>query len=240
MFWPGRPAATCQYRKSAEQDRPSNPALQATAKTAPRLSAGAVRQPWTFLACSCLDPLPRRDERMRLMHTPGFPKRPRPSGTAEPVDRRTALGWISAAVAGAAWPAGVAAAADDRSRDLQPNSGTTRLRKIATEEAFTIPQIADAVRDVVRRGGANLDLKLLRLIYDRPPEVVPAVPSPLAGNRDALASTFLPRLLDLGAGRLADMDANGVDMHLLSLTGPESRCSIPPRRSRSPACRTTD
>lgn len=98
--------------------------------------------------------------------------------------------------------------------------GANKLRKIATEEAFTIPEVAAAVRDVVRRGGSNLDLKLLRLIYDPPSQTPPAGEAVRPGDRDALARTFLPRLLDLGAGRLADMDANGVDMHLLSLTVP--------------------
>ena len=79
--------------------------------------------------------------------------------------------------------------------------------------------IAAALRDVVRRGGPNLDLKLLRLIYDTPADAPSGASSP-AGSRDALARTFLPRLLDLGAGRLADMDASGVDVHLLSLTMP--------------------
>jgi len=48
------------------------------------------------------------------------------------------------------------------------------------------------------------------------------VPRAAAENldRDASARAVLPRLLDIDAGRLADMDANGVDMHLLSLTMP--------------------
>lgn len=94
------------------------------------------------------------------------------------------------------------------------------MRKIATEEAFTIPEVAAAVRDVVRRGGQNLDLKLLSLIYDSPLDPSSGIRQPNAGNRDALARTLLPRLLDLDAARLADMDANGVDMHLLSLGVP--------------------
>jgi 5-carboxyvanillate decarboxylase len=152
------------------------------------------------------------------MHTPGSPRRTRPSKDGNPIDRRTALARMSATVAGTAWTAGLDAASADRSRNLEPNPGKARLRKIATEEAFTIPEIAAAVRDVVRQGGSNLDLKLLRLIYDAP--TAPAGVSPAAASRDALARTFLPRLLDLGAGRLADMDANGVDVHLLSLTMP--------------------
>jgi len=76
------------------------------------------------------------------------------------MDRRTALGIMSGAIAAAA----TRTAADERERTLQSNSTKPRLRKIATEEAFIIPEIASAVRDVVRRGGSNLDLKLLRLI----------------------------------------------------------------------------
>lgn len=96
------------------------------------------------------------------------------------------------------------------------------MRKIATEEAFVIPEVAEAMRDVVRRDGASLDLKLLTLIYDAPPQKSPSIQSrspvvPVATNRDALARMLLPRLLDIDTGRLADMDANGVDMHLLSL-----------------------
>lgn len=131
------------------------------------------------------------------------------------MDRRTALGIMSGAITAAA----TRTSADERDRTLQTNPTKSRLRKIATEEAFIIPEIASAVRDVVRRGGPNLDLKLLRLIYDAPADTG-ANPSAAAGSRDALARTFLPRLLDIGEGRLAEMDANGVDMHLLSLTVP--------------------
>ena len=131
------------------------------------------------------------------------------------MDRRTALGIMSGGITAAA----TRIAADERGRTLQTSPTKSRLRKIATEEAFIIPEIASAVRDVVRQGGPNLDLKLLRLIYDAPADngANPAAP---AGSRDALARTFLPRLLDIGEGRLAEMDANGVDMHLLSLTVP--------------------
>lgn len=81
-----------------------------------------------------------------------------------------------------------------------------------------IPEVAAAVRDMARRGGSNLDLKLLATIYDAPALVASnsATPPPVS-NRNAGARLLLPKLLDLDAGRLADMDANGVDMHLLSL-----------------------
>src|SRR6476646_4029553 len=128
------------------------------------------------------------------------------------MDRRTALAILSGTVGAAA----TGSAAGEREGNLQSTSPKPHLRKIATEEAFIIPEIAAAVRDVVRQGGPNLDLKLLRLIYDAPADTAPAPP----GTRDALARTFLPRLLDIGEGRLGEMDSNGVDIHLLSLTVP--------------------
>jgi len=36
-------------------------------------------------------------------------------------------------------------------------------------------------------------------------------------NRDAVSRLVLRNLLDLDAGRLANVDASGVDMHVLSL-----------------------
>jgi hypothetical protein len=71
-------------------------------------------------------------------------------------------------MSGAITAAATRTAADERGRTLQTSPTKSRLRKIATEEAFIIPEIASAVRDVVRQGGPNLDLKLLRLIYDAP------------------------------------------------------------------------
>ena len=130
------------------------------------------------------------------------------------MDRRTALAILSGAIGATA----TSSAADEHDGASQPGSQTPRLRKIATEEAFIIPEIAAAVREVVRQGGPNLDLKLLRLIYDAPADTAAATTQP--GTRDALARTFLPRLLDIGEGRLAEMDSHGVDMHLLSLTVP--------------------
>jgi hypothetical protein len=119
------------------------------------------------------------------MHTPRHPKGPSVSSHGAGSDRRTALALMSAAVASAAWPAGLDAAAREPRPGLQSNDSKTRLRKIATEEAFTIPEIAAGVRDAVRRGGSNLDLKLLRLVYDAPPQTLPAVRSapPLTATR---------------------------------------------------------
>lgn len=81
----------------------------------------------------------------------------------------------------------------------------SKLRKIATEEACTFPEIASALRDVARAGGTNLDLPLLTAIDNAPTGTQPR---------------FLPELLDLETQRLEDMDRHGVDVQLLSLTAP--------------------
>ena len=80
-----------------------------------------------------------------------------------------------------------------------------RVRKIATEEACCIPEIAERYAQLSRSVWENLDFKLVGGIYDAPR----SAPSPL-----------LPQLLDIDAGRLAVMDANNVDVHLLSQTAP--------------------
>ena len=77
------------------------------------------------------------------------------------------------------------------------------IHRIATEEAFSIPEIAEKLREVARGTERNLDMPLVRGIYD-------------AGD----IAGFLQPLLDLEEERIRVMDANGVDMHLLSLTAP--------------------
>ena len=161
------------------------------------------------------------------MHTPGSPDRVPPLSDGNPIDRRTAVAWMFAAAAGAAWPGDLAAGSLAGPGGPGPNSGRTHLRKIATEEHFTIPEVAAAMREVARRGGTNLDLAFLRLTYDPPGGAAPAGEAP-AGSRDALARSFLPRLLDLDRARMAEMDANGVDVHLLSLTSPGVQMFDPP------------
>ncbi len=84
---------------------------------------------------------------------------------------------------------------------------TKTIRRIATEEAFSIPEVSAALRGVCHEPGNSLDLPLLRRIYDA------------AGDKHAQPE-LLTLLLDLEETRLQDMDANGVDMHLLSLTAP--------------------
>ena len=134
------------------------------------------------------------------------------------IDRRTALVGMSAIAASAVAGFPPIASSNDFHRDNRRQT-RAKVRMIATEEAFVIPEVADEYRLVARRGGKNLDLKLLSTIYDAPPPPKDQ-PLPAATSRDALARLLLPKLLDVDAGRLADMDAGGVDMHLLSLTSP--------------------
>lgn len=141
------------------------------------------------------------------------------------INRRSLLTWIATFGATASWRRDASAKS---LRVHTASSVSTRqvpapsLRKIATEEAFAIPELTAPMREVLRRGGSNLDLTLLRTIYAETTatSVSPSGISPSGSNRDALARLLLPQLLDIGAGRLADMDASGVDMQVLSLFMP--------------------
>jgi len=138
--------------------------------------------------------------------------------------RRSALKGILALAAASGLPLILDAQASvpDQDETDIPASPKKAIRKIATEEAFNIPEIAEAIKDVVRKGGTNLDLPLLKQIYDGPPPPVNSSPSTTTSvsDRDRAALSLLPRLLDLNEARLADMDASGVDMHVLSLAMP--------------------
>jgi predicted TIM-barrel fold metal-dependent hydrolase len=117
------------------------------------------------------------------------------------MNRREALANLSALGIGAT----LAGLGDAQAAQGDVGQRRSKLRKIATEEAFAIPEIVDALREVVRAGGSNLDLPLLKTIYDAPAGTEPR---------------FLPELLDLEKQRLADMDRNGVEVQVLSLTAP--------------------
>lgn len=84
-------------------------------------------------------------------------------------------------------------------------AGKAKIRRIATEEAFSIPEVAAELKKVARSPGNSLDLELVRSIYD---------------SQDGSGAGFLAPLLDLEEERLRVMDENGVDVHLLSLTAP--------------------
>jgi 5-carboxyvanillate decarboxylase len=133
------------------------------------------------------------------------------------IARRDALKKMSSVAVAASLPPFLATQTDLALPTVSP---AKPLRKIATEEAFNIPEIAEAIKNLVRQGGTNLDNLLLKQLYDAPVvaqaanEVIPV------SDRDRSAMTMLPKLLDFDNLRLADMDANGVDMYLLSLAMP--------------------
>src|SRR5580658_3627296 len=83
------------------------------------------------------------------------------------------------------------------------------MRRIATEEAFSIPEIAAELKKIVRGPSSSLDKLLVKGIYDS------SEGSPGYGRMN-----FLEGLLDVEGRRLKEMDEFGVDMHLLSLTAP--------------------
>jgi 2,3-dihydroxybenzoate decarboxylase/5-carboxyvanillate decarboxylase len=82
---------------------------------------------------------------------------------------------------------------------------STHIRRIATEEAFTIPEVVAALRELCAGPAQGIDMMLVRKIY---------------GDVAGYQGRFLAPLLDIEQERLRDMDANGVDIQLLSLTAP--------------------
>lgn len=85
-----------------------------------------------------------------------------------------------------------------------------RYRKIATEEAFAIPEWLDAMAQVPMEGGEAAEVRFLRFVQ--------AVEEWRVG------------LVDFDR-RLAIMDEHGVDMHLLSLTTPGVQSFAPDHAS---------
>ncbi|MBU1463491.1 MAG: amidohydrolase, partial [Alphaproteobacteria bacterium] len=86
--------------------------------------------------------------------------------------------------------------------DLKTGGDRGYLR-IATEEAFATREQIDAYLRMVRDGSADRGMTSLWGFYGQSP-------SPRA-------TEIIDRLLDLGDRRLADMDATGIDVAILSL-----------------------
>ena len=80
---------------------------------------------------------------------------------------------------------------------LSAQGGGTNFQRIAAEETFAIPEFLDAIREYVRQDP------------DRQP-------SPVTPLEDAMANA----LTDLGAGRIATMDAARIDKQILALWSP--------------------
>lgn len=83
------------------------------------------------------------------------------------------------------------------------------MRLIATEEAWTIPEVAAELKKVARSPSQSLDKLLVAGIYDADYDTTGY------GKMD-----FLSGLLDVEERRLSQMDQHGVDMQLLTLTAP--------------------
>lgn len=85
----------------------------------------------------------------------------------------------------------------------------SKVRLIACEEAWTIPEVAAELKQVANSPSQSLDKLLVKGIYDAESDTSGY------GKMD-----FLGGLADIEGKRLPQMDQFGVDMHLLTLTAP--------------------
>ena len=109
--------------------------------------------------------------------------------------------------------------------DLRTGGERGYLR-IATEEAFATRRQVDLLVKMVKDGKADRGITSLWGFYGT--------------NTDARARATLDRLLDLGAGRIADMDASGIDKAVLSLTSPGVQAYIDVEDARQVAREAND
>jgi 5-carboxyvanillate decarboxylase len=117
------------------------------------------------------------------------------------MDRRQVLGLAAGLGAAAALPQ---LAMGQKKFEGQFPKPTGKYRRIATEEAFaTRPQL-DGFKAIGKFLTQGADLSFTQI---------------LLGDSD-YAKDMTPRLLDIGDGRVAQMDGDGVDMQVLSLTSP--------------------
>lgn len=84
-----------------------------------------------------------------------------------------------------------------------PAARGTRPRRIGTEEHFAIPEQLDAWRSMARSVWASQDLELVR-----------------SSGLSYHGQRLIDNLLELGEGRIAKMDEQGLDMAVLSLCSP--------------------
>jgi 5-carboxyvanillate decarboxylase len=127
------------------------------------------------------------------------------------ITRRNVLG-AGAVVAAATATAGVSAATRGG------KASKRNFRRIATEEAWAIPEQREAIAALARSTWDNLDVQNLRggSSGERNTAGSTTPASPMAGTLAALGR----RLLDADSERLEIMDRDGVAMHVLSLTSP--------------------
>ena len=80
-----------------------------------------------------------------------------------------------------------------------------KTRKIATEEAFCIPEVADELAKVARAPGNSLDIPLLKMIYDN-------------GGQGRMAD-MRERLIDLEDRRHRSHRLAGLEVHHAHASG---------------------
>jgi 2,3-dihydroxybenzoate decarboxylase len=98
-------------------------------------------------------------------------------------------------------------------------------RRIATEEAFAPPELLDCYRRMLRDGQGDTGFRSLVGFY--------------LGSTAERPRAVVRRLADLGAERIADMDAAGIDHQVIALTAPGTNV-LDPATARSMATLTND
>src|SRR5258708_20965266 len=84
--------------------------------------------------------------------------------------------------------------------------GAQGYLRIATEEAFITAEVLSAYKRLIAAGPDDPGFVSLWGFY--------------SGSPSVRATTVIERLQDLGARRLADMDASGIDKAVIALTAP--------------------
>src|SRR5258708_11588124 len=84
--------------------------------------------------------------------------------------------------------------------------GAQGYLRIATEEAFSTAEVLSAYKRLIAAGPDDPGFVSLWGFY--------------SGSPSVRATTVIERLQDLGARRLADMDAGGIDKAIIALTAP--------------------
>jgi 5-carboxyvanillate decarboxylase len=98
-------------------------------------------------------------------------------------------------------------------------------RRIATEEAFAPPELLDLYHRLLSDGGGDKGFQSLWGFY--------------LGSTAERPRAVVRRLADLGAERIADMDAAGIDHQVLALTAPGTNV-LDPATARSMATLAND
>ena len=98
--------------------------------------------------------------------------------------------------------------------------------RIATEEAFATREQIDVFLRMIRDGQADKGMVSLWGFYGTSPS--------------ERATQILDRLLDLGEGRIASMDATGIDKAILALTSPGVQPMLDPAEAKGIASRAND